>query len=85
MESQVVLAASISIVIAAVVASSTTGFASRLASANLFGSSVSDNSGTNASHLADIYDAWDQIRAHPLTGIGVGAGTGDPHSPVESG
>jgi|tagenome__1003787_1003787.scaffolds.fasta_scaffold20975321_2 hypothetical protein len=45
----------------------------RLASLNPFASKY-DNAlaATNASHLDDINDGWDQVQAHPITGLGVG-------------
>jgi O-Antigen ligase len=38
----------------------------------LEGNQASDYADTNAGHIGDLLDAWDQIRAHPITGLGQG-------------
>ena len=49
-------------------------FLERLKSFNLLeGNEASDFAETNAGHIGDLLDAWDQIQAHPITGIGQGS------------
>ena len=39
---------------------------------------------TNQGHIDDILDGWDQVRAHPITGLGVGVlYHGHAHGPLE--
>jgi O-antigen ligase len=44
----------------------------RAKTANPFVQSTSRYAVTNQSHIDDILDAWDQVKAHPVEGLGVG-------------
>lgn len=45
----------------------------RLKSFNVLeGNDASEYAATNLDHIGDLLDAWDQIQAHPITGLGQG-------------